>query len=147
MPAGLLCQGSSLPQPARAGRGWEHLQPLAGPSVSFRPFWGRRRCGVGLPKSTQPVPTGGAWFGTCGPRSQPTCPGPGLSWGRLGFLSPQFSEYKASLSPSCSLLIALQDHGPASRSLPQTPDKSLEYLFSAQTPETETTQPHDSRPH
>lgn len=82
MPAGFLSPGQ---HPATAGLSRAGLgTPPApsGPSVSFGPFWGRRRFGVGLPKSAQLVSTGRGWLGTCRPGSQPTRLGPGLSWGQ-----------------------------------------------------------------
>jgi hypothetical protein len=91
---------ASLPEPAckapqpgeqpaaaglcRTGLGTSPASSTA--SVSFKPFWVRRRLRVGLPKSTQPVSMGRDLFGTCRPGFlQSTNPGLGLSWGQREF--------------------------------------------------------------
>lgn len=103
--------GRSRPQQA-----WLGTPPApAGPSVSFGPSWGRRRLGVGLPKSTSPPPRAGTGLAPAA-----HILGLGLLWGQLEFLPhPKFSGCKAPPCPSRCLVALVRTV--ARRPLPRAP--------------------------
>lgn len=144
MPAGFLCQGRSLPQPARAGLGWEHLQSQQGPVSVSGPPGVEGSSGWGCQSQHSPL----QWAGT-GLAPAAHILGSWPLWGQLEFLSPPPpppSPSSASLKLLClhhavwSLLfrtIAL----PVAP--PQTSEKPLENLASQLTPKTETIYLHN----